>query len=77
MASCVLDAIEHRNVITVDIPGAFLQGDWPQHEHPAYIRFEGEMVDMICEIDSSYKSKIIYSNNGKRKLLYGRLVKAV
>ena len=47
MGSCVMDAIEGRKVVTVDIPEAFLQGDWPQHEHLGYIRFEGEMVDMI------------------------------
>ena len=42
-----MDAVEGRRVVTVDIPGAFLQGEWPQDEHPGYIRFEGEMVDMI------------------------------
>ena len=59
MGSCLMDAIDGRKVITVDIPGAFLQGDWPQDEHPGYIMFEGIMVDMIGEIDSSYNDKII------------------
>ena len=27
MASCVMDALDDRKVITVDIPGAFLQGE--------------------------------------------------
>ena len=27
MGSCVMDALDDRKVITVDIPGAFLQGD--------------------------------------------------
>ena len=57
MGSCLMDAIDGRKVITVDIPGAFLQGDWPQDEHPGYIMFEGIMVDMICKIDSSYIDK--------------------
>ena len=56
-----MDAIEGRKVITVDIPGAFLQVDWPQHEHPGYIQFEGEMVGMICKIKPSYKSNILWS----------------
>ena len=51
MGSCMMDVLDDRKVITVDIPGAFLQGDWPQDEHPGYIMFEGIMVDMICEID--------------------------
>ena len=48
MGSCLMDAIDGRKFITVDIPGAFLQGDLPQDEHPGYIMFEGIMVDMIC-----------------------------
>ena len=77
MASCVMDAIDEREVITVDIPGAFLQGEWPQNEHPGYIKFTGIMVDMMCEIDPSYKDKVIWSKDGKHKVLYGELVKAV
>ena len=36
MGSCLMDAMDKMKVITVDIPGAFLQGDWPQDEHPVY-----------------------------------------
>ena len=59
MGSCVMDALDIRKVITVDIPGAFLQGDWPQDEHPGYIMFGGDMVGMICEVDLSYHKNII------------------
>lgn len=77
MASCVMDALDKRNVITVDIPGEFLQGDWPQGEHPGYIKFTGVMVDMMCEIDPSYCDKVVWSHDGRHKVLYGKLVKAV
>ena len=70
MGSCLMDAINGRKMITVDIPGAFLQGDWPQDEHPEYIMFEGIMVDMICKIDPSYHDKVIGSKDSKRKFLY-------
>ena len=53
-----MDAMDEQAVITVDIPGAFLQGDWPQEEHPAYIKFEGLMVDMICDINPSCIDKV-------------------
>ena len=69
--------MDGRKVITVDIPGAFLQGDWPQDEHPGYIMFEGIMVDMICEIDPSYHSNIIWNKDCKKEFLYSRLIKAV
>ena len=77
MGSCVMDALDDRKVITVDIPGAFLQGEWPQDKHPGYIMFEGIMVEMICEIDPSYYKNVIWSKDCKKKFLYGRLIKAV
>ena len=35
------------------------------------------MVDMLCEINPSYRSKIMRTKDKKRKFLFGRLVKAV
>ena len=70
--------MDERKVITVDLPGAFLQGDWPQDEHPGYIMFKGIMVDMICEIDPAYHDMIIlWSKSRKKKFLYSWLIKAV
>ena len=34
IGSCLMDEMDGRKVIIVDIPSAFLQGDWPQDEHP-------------------------------------------
>ena len=47
MGSCFMDAMDNRKVITVNIPGAFIQGDRPQDKHSGYIMFEGIIVDMI------------------------------
>ena len=77
MGSCVMDALDDRKVITVDIPGTFLQGKWPQDKYPGYIMFKGIMVEMICEIDLSYHKNVIWSKDRKKKFLYSRLVKAV
>ena len=57
MASCLMDAIEGRMVITCDIPGAFLQVDWPG-DRDCYIKFQGIMVDMICKINPEYKKNV-------------------
>ena len=73
----LINAMDGRKVITVNIPGAFLQGDWSQDEHPGYIMLKGIMVDMICEIDPSYHDKIISSKDRKQKFLYVGLIKAV
>ena len=71
MGSCLMDAMDDRKVITVDIPGTFLQGDWPQDEHPGYIMFEEITVKMICEIDPSYYNKTIWNKDSKKIILYG------
>ena len=44
MDSCVMDTLDDRKIITIDIPGAFIQGDWSQDEHPGHIMFEVIMV---------------------------------
>ena len=77
MGSCVMDALDDRKVITMDIPSAFLQGEWPQDKHSGYIMFKSIMVEIICEIDPSYHKNVIWSKDCKKKFLYGRLVKAV
>ena len=59
MGSCVMDALDDRKVMTMNIPGAFLLGNWPQNKYRGYIMFEGIMVEMICEINPSYHDKII------------------
>jgi hypothetical protein len=74
-ATCLVDAIEKRAVAICNIPGAFLQANWPENE-PCYIRFEGIMVDMICQIKPSYIKCIKYGRN-KRKLMIGKLSKAI
>ena len=71
LGSCVMDALDDRKVIIVDVPDYFLQWDWPQDEHPGYIMLEGIMVEMICEIDPSYYKNVIWSEGCKKKCLYG------
>ena len=77
MESCVMDSMDDRAIITVDIPGAFLQGDWPQDEHLAYVMFGGLMVDMIYEINPSCYDKVQWNKQRTRKFFCARLVKAV
>ena len=35
------------------------------------------MVDMLCQIDPTYKKKIVYTKDRRRKFLYGKLTKVV
>ena len=59
MATCLIDALVGREVMTVDVPGAFLQVELEDGED-YHVRFTGQMVEMLCRIDASYREKIIY-----------------
>jgi hypothetical protein len=77
MASCLMDAIEGRKVATYNIPGAFLQANWPA-DQDCYLKFEGAMVSMICDIDPEYKKNIVYGKTVKlTKAVYGTLLGAI
>jgi hypothetical protein len=64
-------------VVVGDIPGAFLQADYPQDEgKECYLKFEGVMVDMICEIRPEYR-KLTKTTKSGRKWLFGKVTKAI
>ena len=75
MVCCAINFVENRHVVTCDIQGAFLQLDQPT-DKPTYLRFDGTMVDMLCEIDNGLKDKIIHTKNGQ-KFMFGKFYKAV
>jgi len=61
--------------VTLNIPGAFLQSDWLE-DQPQYLKFQGEMIDIMLEIDPSLKDCVRTYKSGKR-VMYGKLNKAV
>ena len=71
--SCVTNAIEGKEVVTCNIPGTFLQS-WLK-DKPTYLKFDGIMMDMLCEIDPSLKKHVII--RGWYNLMYRKLDKAV
>ena len=76
MAQYMMNSMEGRKVVTCDILGVFLQLDWLEDDD-CYIKFEGLMMDMLCRIDPAYKKKVLYTRDGRKKYLYGKLTKAV
>ena len=63
-------------MVTFDIPVAFIQADWLD-ENDCYLKFEGLMVDMMCDIDPAYKKFVLVNKKTGKKKLYGKLTKAV
>jgi Reverse transcriptase (RNA-dependent DNA polymerase) len=61
-----------RDVATIDIPSAFMQAFIDEIVH---IKFDNELIDLLCEVDPSLKQYVSYEN-GKR-VLYTKLNKAL
>jgi hypothetical protein len=72
LISCMIDAMENRDVATIDIPSAFMQAFIDEIVH---IKFDDELIDLLCEVDPSLKQYVSYEN-GKR-ILYTKLNKAL
>ena len=69
----VIDAMERRDVATVDIPGAFLQTD---AKPGTYMKITGPMVDILCQINPKLYEKYVTNEKGKR-VLYTEASKAI
>jgi hypothetical protein len=60
--TCVIDAIEGRDVATCDIPGAFMQSDM---KGKVVMKLEGVMAEIIIKIDPKQYKKFVATENGK------------
>ena len=72
MLSILVDAHEGRDVATADVAGAFLKADMDDF---VLLRFEGQEVDILCELNPSHKDHVIIENG--KKALYVQLLKAL
>ena len=59
--SCVIDAMEKRDVATIDIPGAFMQADMDDLVH---MKLEGKMAEILVHIDPTIYRKHIQIEKG-------------
>ena len=71
--TAVVDAWENRKVAVLDVPGAFMQVDMDELVH---VRFRGEMVDKLLEIDYELYSSYVSEEKGE-KVMYVELLKAL
>ena len=69
----VVDAWENRKVAVLDVPGAFMQVDMEELVH---VRFQGEMVDKLLEIDHDLYASYVTVEKGE-KVMYVELLKAL
>ena len=71
--TAVVDAWEGRKVAVLDVPGAFMQVDMDETVH---VRFDGETVDKLLEIDEHLYASYVTEEKGK-KAMYVELLKAL
>ena len=72
LLSCVIDAKEQCNVATVDILGAFMQGDQDETVHMC---LEGTLAKLLTKCDPKlYRQYVVTKNN--KPVLYVELIKA-
>ena len=78
MLTGVIDAKQERDVITLDIPNAFVQTSIPQgkNDDEIIMKIRGVLVDMLIEMSpETYKNYVVYERG--KKVLYVRMLKAL
>jgi hypothetical protein len=72
----VLDAKQGRDVMTLDIPNAFVQTEIPERGEKIIMKIRGRLVDILVEIcPGVYDDYVIYE--GKHKVLYVKMLRAL
>ncbi len=87
MLTAIIDAFENRDVMTADVPNAFIQTMMPEPkpgEDRVIMKITGVLADLLVELAPDIYSSFVVLENGKRVLyvqvlraLYGMLVAAL
>ena len=87
MLTAIVDATEERDVMTADVPNAFIQAQMPKLEEGqerVIMKITGVLVDLIIEMAPEVYGPFVTFENGKKVLyvqvlraLYGMLVAAL
>ena len=79
MLTGVIDAHEERDVMTCDIPNAFIQALMPEtkdRDERVMMKITGVLVDMLVKLNPElYGPYVVYEN--KRRVLYVRVLRAI
>ena len=74
MISCIIDAMEVREVATANIPGSFLYTEYNKGD--IHIKLEGAMVTLIEDINPEYYKFFIYTDKRGRNCIYAEAKRA-
>ena len=74
LVSCVIDAMEGRNVAKIDITRAFMQADM---EDVVHMKLEGKMAELLVRIDPKPYRKEHVQMQVRKQVFYVELKKAL
>ncbi|CAJ1934800.1 unnamed protein product [Cylindrotheca closterium] len=72
LITCVIDAYEGRDMMSLDIPNAFIQTQMPMM---MMMKITGLLVDMMIRLEPRYRDYVVIEN-GKR-VIYVRVLRAI
>ena len=72
----VIDAKQERDVMTLDVPNAFVQTDIPLDGDKIIMKIRGQLVDILLAICPGVYTKYV-RYEGKHRVLYVRMLKAL
>jgi hypothetical protein len=76
LLTATIDAEEGRDVMTVDIPNAFVRTKLDNNQEKIIMKIRGILVDMLIEIyPEMYGSYIVYQ--GSHRVIYVRMLRAL
>ena len=76
MLTLAFDAKEKRDVMTADVPNAFIQTEIPEEDERVFMKITGVSVDMLIELmPDVYGPYVVYENG--EKVIYVEVLKAI
>jgi hypothetical protein len=72
----VIDAKQQRDVMTLDVPNAFVQTPIPQTGDKIIMKIRGSLVDILIEICPGIYDEYVVKE-GKQQILYVRMLMAL
>ena len=76
LLTATIEAEEGRDIMTCDIPNAFVQTEIPEGNDRIFMKIRGAVVDMLLEMAPAiYKDYVVYEGN--QKVLYVQILKAL
>ena len=75
-ATCVIDAYENRDVMSLNIPNAFVQTMMPKNANSrVMMKITGLLVNMLIKVDPSYRDYVVKEN--VKRVIYVRVLRAI